>query len=97
MLAEEDIQYIQEHIGEWLAAQSLSKPQVVYELELRDRMVRLEEELKHQRELMQQGFAQSDKRFERMEKRHDRLFWFIFAGIAALFFKVQVMGFLGIG
>ena len=29
-------------------------------------MIRVEEELKHQRELMQQGFAMMDKRFEEM-------------------------------
>jgi Flp pilus assembly protein TadB len=31
-------------------------------------MVRVEEELKHQRELMQQGFAQMDKRFESVQQ-----------------------------
>ncbi|MBK5931136.1 hypothetical protein CCR82_11525 [Halochromatium salexigens] len=39
-LAEED---------EWLADQRLGKPVAVYEIELRERMVRVEEELKHQR------------------------------------------------
>jgi hypothetical protein len=34
-----------------------------YELELRERIVRVEEELKHQRELMLEGFKQIDKRF----------------------------------
>ena len=50
-LAEEDIQFIKDHLGEWLAEQSLGKPPAVYEIELRERMVRVEEELKHQREL----------------------------------------------
>ena len=36
-LAEED---------EWLAEQSLGKPVAVYEIELRERMVRVEEEVK---------------------------------------------------
>ena len=66
-LAESDIQYIKEHLGEWLAEQSLGKPPAVYEVELRERMVRVEEELKHQRELMLQGFQQSEKRFEQVD------------------------------
>ena len=55
-LAEEDFDrigaFVKEHIATWLAEQSLGKPPVVYEIELRERMVRVEEELKHQRELM---------------------------------------------
>jgi hypothetical protein len=57
----------------------------VYEIELRECMVRVEEELKHQRALMQQGFAlmekrfeQVDRRFEDMIKRHDQHFlWLV--------------------
>ena len=72
-LAEEDIRFIKAHLGEWLAEQSLGKPPAVYELELRERMVRVEEELKHQRELMRQGFEQVDKRFEQVEKRLEQI------------------------
>lgn len=54
-----------------MAEQSLGKPPVVYEIELRERMVRVEEELKHQRELMRQGFERMDKRFEQVDKRFD--------------------------
>ncbi|MBK5940039.1 hypothetical protein [Halochromatium roseum] len=72
-LAQEDLQqigeYVKNHIGEWIAEQSLGKPPVVYEIELRERMVRVEEELKHQRELMRQGFEQVDKRLEQVDKR----------------------------
>lgn len=74
-LAQEDLQqigeYVKSHISEWIAEQSLGKPPVVYEIELRERMVRVEEELKHQRELMRQGFEQVDKRFEQVDKRLD--------------------------
>ena len=56
-LAQEDIQFIKDHLGAWLAEQSLGKPPAVYEIELRERMVRVEEELKHQRELIREGFA----------------------------------------
>ena len=51
----------------------MSKPPAVYEIELRERMIRVEEELKHQRELMQQGFAMMDKRFEAVDKRFEEI------------------------
>ncbi len=72
-LAQKDIDFIKRHLGEWLAEQSLGKPPAVYEIELRERMVRLEEELKHQRELMQQGFERMDERFEQVEKRFQQV------------------------
>ena len=66
-------EYIQENLAHWLADQSLAKPTQVYEIELRERMVRVEEELKHQRELMKQGFDMMEKRFEAMDKRFEAM------------------------
>ncbi|MBB1127193.1 hypothetical protein [Thiospirillum jenense] len=80
-LAQEDIAFIKQYIGEWLAEQSLGKPPLVYEIELRERMVRVEEELKHQRELMlllqqqmREGFERVDQRFEAMQINMDKRF-----------------------
>jgi chromosome segregation ATPase len=70
-LTQEDIDFIKTNMADWLVEQSLGKPPAVYEIELRERMVRVEEELKHQRELMREGFAQIDKRLELAEKRHE--------------------------
>jgi septation ring formation regulator EzrA len=70
-LAPDDIQFIKEHLGEWLAEQSLGKPPAVYEIELRERMVRVEEELKHQRELIKTILVEMDKRFDAVDKRFD--------------------------
>ncbi len=70
-LEQQDIQFIKAHVGEWLSEQGLAKPPVVYEVELRERMVRVEEELKHQRELMREGFMLMDKRFEAVDKRFE--------------------------
>ena len=70
-LQEEDLAYIKEHLGEWLAECSLGKPPAVYEIELRERMVRVEEELKHQRELIKQILVEMDKRFDAMDKRFE--------------------------
>ncbi|MCC7277591.1 MAG: hypothetical protein IT487_04645 [Chromatiaceae bacterium] len=72
-LAQEDIEFIKKNLGIWLAEQSLGKPPVVYEIELRERMVRVEEELKHQRELMRQGFEMMEKRFEQVDKRFEQV------------------------
>lgn len=73
-LAEEDIDFIKAHIGEWLVELSMGKPPAVYEVELRERMVRVEEELKHQRELMLKGFEQVDKRIESMQEQMNKRF-----------------------
>jgi DNA anti-recombination protein RmuC len=70
-LAEEEIQFIKEHLGLWLAEQSIGKPPAVYEIELRERMLRVEEELKNQRELIKTILEQMDKRFDAVDKRFD--------------------------
>jgi predicted RNase H-like nuclease (RuvC/YqgF family) len=72
-LAHEDIQFIKDHLGEWLAEQSLGKPPAVYEVELRERMVRVEEELRHQRELIKTLIEQMDKRFDQVDKRFEQV------------------------
>lgn len=65
--------YLRDNLPRLLAEQSLGKPPLVYEIELRERMVRVEEELRTQRELMQKGFEQVDRRFEQVERRLDEL------------------------
>ena len=72
-LAAEDILFIKQNIGEWIAEASLGKPPVVYEIELRERMVRVEEALKHQGDLIQQLIQQMDKRFEQVDKRFEQI------------------------
>src|SRR6056297_1297477 len=72
-LNKEDIEYIKAHMGEWLAEQSLGRPTAVYEIELRERSVRVEEELKHQRELMREGFDAMERRFEQVDKRFEQV------------------------
>ena len=65
--------YIKVHLGEWLSDKSLAQAPVVYEVELRERIVRVEEELKHQRELMKQGFELMERRFELIDKRFEQM------------------------
>lgn len=73
-LAQEDIEQIQnlirENISERLLAQNVN---VRYELDLREQTIRVEEELKHQRELMLEGFKQMEKRFEQVDKRFEQI------------------------
>ncbi len=73
--AKEELQEIEsflyENLPRILADQSLAKPPVVYEIELRERMVRVEEELKNQRELMKEQFLLTEKRFEQIDKRFE--------------------------
>jgi hypothetical protein len=66
-LAQEDLQQIRQLIEESMAARpEASNANVRYELDIRERIVRVEEELKHQRELMLQGFETSNRCFEDM-------------------------------
>lgn len=72
-LAQEDIAVIQDLITKSLSDSLKSGlANVRYELELRERIVRVEEELRHQRELMLEGFKQMDKRFEQIDKRFEQ-------------------------
>ena len=77
-LQEEDLEqitvYVREHLDEWVWEKRLGKPLEVYEIELRERTVRVEEELRHQRELMQEGFSRMDRRFEELREDMDRRF-----------------------
>ena len=72
-LAQEDIEFIKQHLVEWLTEVSLGKPLAVYEIELCERMVRVEEALKHQGELIQQLIQQMDKRFEQVDLRFEMI------------------------
>ena len=67
-----EIELIKQHVGEWLAEASLGKPPVVYEIELRERIIRVEEELHRQRDLIQQVLEQMDRRFDEINRRLDR-------------------------
>jgi septation ring formation regulator EzrA len=77
-LAQEDLQQILQLIEQSMAGfREPANANVRYELDIRERIVRVEEELKHQRELMLQGFETSNRRFEDirpdMNKRLEQL------------------------
>jgi len=74
-LAQEDIEQIKALIKKSIElTPEVGNANVRYELDLRERTIRVEEELKHQRELMLTGFAQMDKRFEQMREESNKRF-----------------------
>ena len=73
-LEKEDVEHIQSLIQQAINnTPELKNNNVRYELDLRERTIRVEEELKHQRELMIQGFQQMEKRFEQVDKRIEQI------------------------
>ena len=74
-LAAEDLKQIREYISnelpKILEEKGLLKK--IDEWDLRERIVRVEEELKAQRELMKQGFELMDRRFEQVDKRFEQV------------------------
>ncbi len=71
--------YVRRNLGAWIA-EVVPRSLVDRDLELRERTIRVEEELKTQRELMRQGFEhtekllqQIDRRFEQIDKRFEQV------------------------
>jgi flagellar capping protein FliD len=73
-LAQEDIEQIRSLIKTALSeTPETVNANVRYELDIRERTIRVEEALKHQRELMLEGFKQMEKRFEQVDKRFEQV------------------------
>ncbi len=63
--------YVRSNLRTWMREASPSLEAV--EVGLHERIVRVEEELRAQRELMKHGFEQIDKRFEQVDKRFEQV------------------------
>ena len=78
-LSERDLEqvgnYVRAHLIEWLP---------VPVLELNERIVRVEEELRSQRELMQRGFDETHRAFASMERRFRGQSWLIGVGFVLI-------------
>ena len=88
-LAQEDLQQIQDLFKKLIAeTPEALNANVRYELDLRERTIRVEEELKHQRELMLEGFKQRGKRIEEADRRYEeigcRLDWHMFLVLGSM-------------
>ncbi len=68
-------EYIKSRLNQWIDEvhpnAPVTKDDRDREINLIERIVRVEEELKSQRELMLQGFAQMDQRFEAIDRRFE--------------------------
>jgi hypothetical protein len=64
--------YVRTHIAEWIS-EIPTRYTRDFEIELRERTVRVEEELKAQRELILHVITQMDKRFEQVDKRFEQV------------------------
>ncbi|MFW5685411.1 MAG: hypothetical protein ACOC0O_02050 [Spirochaetota bacterium] len=95
-LTERDLEqvgtYVQSHLYEWLPAPVL---------QLSERIIRVEEELKSQRDLMKQGFEQVERRFEHVERRFEQVerrftgvMWLIGTGFVLLSTLMSLYTFL---
>ena len=74
-LAQEEKEEIQALIEQVISSRpEVKNANVRYELDLRERTVRVEEELKHQRQLMMEGFNRMDKHFEKNQQEMNQRF-----------------------
>jgi septation ring formation regulator EzrA len=62
--------YVKKNLPKWMGESSKAFRS---EIDLRERTVRVEEELRSQRDLMKQGFDAMEKRFEQIDKRFDQV------------------------
>ena len=69
-------EHVQQNLAQWIAHIPVNgdRTSLTYEIEIRERIVRVEEELRHQRELMREGFEKMDLRFADMQKYMDKRF-----------------------
>jgi len=76
-LAKEDLEQIQILVDTAISRAQFNVEPVLsnvrYDLEIRDRTLKVEEELKHQRDLLTQGFQAMEKRFEAADKRFEAI------------------------
>lgn len=79
-LADADLQQIKRHFSAWLVEANLEARPSQFDLQVQERVARIEQGMDHQLELMRNGFAlvetqfeQVDKRFEQVDKRFEQV------------------------
>jgi hypothetical protein len=74
-MVQDDIDHIEQIVRKLVMDLTRSRSLHDYdEFDQRERIIRVEEELKHQRELMREGFNRMDKRFEQMQLEMNKRF-----------------------
>ena len=88
MLRDEDVGRIGDYVKPWLRElvdRMVPRAEMVgVGAALLERMVRVEEELKAQRELMDERFGFMEQRFEAVDKRFNTLTWMIGVGFVVI-------------
>ena len=88
MLRDEDVGRIGDYVKPWLRElvdRMVPRAEIVgVGAALLERMVRVEEELKAQRELMDERFGFMEQRFETVDKRFNTLTWMIGVGFVVI-------------
>ena len=72
-LADADLQQIKRHFPAWLVEANLESRPSHFDLQVQERVVRVERGMDHQLELMRNGFALVETRFEQVDKRFEQV------------------------
>ena len=72
-LADADLQQIKRHFSAWLVEANLESRPSQFDLQVQERVVRVERGMDHQLELMRNGFALVETHFEQVDKRFDQI------------------------
>lgn len=70
--------YVKKHIAEWIKESNIipfssGRISPEYEISLSERIVRVEEGIKHQGEVLEKLINQIDKRFDQVDKRFEEI------------------------
>ena len=88
MLRDEDVGRIGDYVKPWLRElvdRMVPRPEPAgVDVALLERMVRVEEEIRAQRELMDERFGFMEQRFETVDKRFNTLTWMIGVGFVVI-------------
>ena len=72
-LADADLQQIKWHFSAWLVEANLEARPSQFDLQVQERVARIEQGMDHQLELMRNGFALVETRFEQVDKRFEQV------------------------
>jgi archaellum component FlaC len=72
-LADADLQQIKRHFSAWLVEANLEARPSQFDLQVQERVARVEQGMDHQLELMRNGFALVETRFEQVDKRFEQV------------------------
>ena len=87
--------YIRDNLKLWIGESGANQLINEREMEIRERIIRVEESLDKHIALTRQGFEQVDKRFESIDSRFNRLTGLISLGFLVITVLITVFQFLG--